>query len=260
MILHMKGWWQLGKPISSIAPVTPISVLKDDSQPAVSDVVPRVIYQTWESHEMPTRMMAAGAALREANPGFEHRLFDAPERRAFLVEYFSEAVVAAYDTLVPNAFKADLWRYCILYLRGGFYVDVKFTPAESFEGLCTSQHWVLDNSATFSGVNHGIYNGFMMTKPGNPLLLSIIQRLVQNVKKRYVGDTSLDITGPGLLGSVIARDACTLYWDLRRVVHLATHKPVLVEYEGYREDCASIGAIHYSLLWPDKVYPKRSNP
>ena len=205
---------------------------------------------------MPARMSAASAEIQAANPGFEYHLFDDDECRTFLVENFSSTVVDAYDTLVPTAFKADLWRLCVLYLRGGFYVDIKFTPYNgvSFNSLMDKQYWVLDNKWTFPDAKHGIYNAFMMSAPGNPVLLTAIQHIVKNVQGRIVGEKSLDITGPGLLGGLLPRDVCNLYWDRRRIVHMNTHEPVLIEYNGYREDCKSAGSVHYSELWPDNVY------
>jgi mannosyltransferase OCH1-like enzyme len=257
-----KGWWHVPAFSPKVntdndkAPILHAGVL-----PETTPSIPRVIYQTWKSHDMPTRMATAVAALRAANPSFEYRLFDDDECRAFLVENFLPAVVEAYDTLVPTAFKADLWRYCVLYLRGGFYVDIKFIPVcgASFETLLYKQYWVLDNKWTFPNASHGIYNAFMMSAPGNPILLSVIRQLVKNVQRRIVGEKSLDITGPGLLGGLIPRDACNLYWDRRRIVHMETHEPILIEYDGYRDDCKGAGGVHYSELWPASVYKMISN-
>lgn len=30
----------------------------------------------------------------------------------------------AYDALIPGAFKADLFRYCVLFIYGGVYADI----------------------------------------------------------------------------------------------------------------------------------------
>jgi len=252
-----KGWWQVPEHLPKVNTVSnEIPILCHGVLPEMTPYVPRAIYQTWESHDMPVRMSSAAAELRAANPGFAYHLFDAIERRTFLVENFSAEVVDAYDTLVPNAFKADLWRYCVLYLRGGIYVDMKFVPVNgfSFASLMDKQYWVLDYKHTFPGVNHGIYNAFLMSAPGNPIFLSVIRQLVKNVQGRIVGEKSLDITGPGLLGGLMSRDACNLYWDRKRIVHVDTHEPILIEYDGYREDCKNVGSVHYSELWPDKVY------
>ena len=53
-------------------------------------------------------------------------LYNDADCRAFIRSAFPPDVVAAYDRLIPTAFKADLWRYCVLYKFGGVYLDIKY--------------------------------------------------------------------------------------------------------------------------------------
>ena len=54
-----------------------------------------------------------------------HYLFNDDECRAFIAREYPSDVLDAYDNLIPTAFKADLWRYCVLYMYGGVYLDIK---------------------------------------------------------------------------------------------------------------------------------------
>jgi len=68
-------------------------------------------------------------------------LYNDADCRAFIRSAFPPAVVAAYDRLIPTAFKADLWRYCVLYKFGGVYLDVKYrwgVPPRDGGGGCDS--------------------------------------------------------------------------------------------------------------------------
>ncbi len=68
-------------------------------------------------------------------------LYNDADCRAFIRSAFPPAVVAAYDRLIPTAFKADLWRYCVLYKFGGVYLDVKYrwgVPPRDGGGDCDS--------------------------------------------------------------------------------------------------------------------------
>lgn len=38
--------------------------------------------------------------------------------------HFPAEVKEAYDDLIPGAFKADLFRYCVLFIYGGVYADI----------------------------------------------------------------------------------------------------------------------------------------
>ena len=55
-----------------------------------------------------------------------HYLFNDSDCRAFILKEYPPDVLIAYDRLIPTAFKADLWRYCVLYKYGGVYLDVKY--------------------------------------------------------------------------------------------------------------------------------------
>ena len=66
--------------------------------------------------------------------------------RAFVFEHCPVAA-AAYDCLRPASYKADLWRYCVLYTHGGIYLDVEdllLVPFSSLVRPCDSLLLVRD--------------------------------------------------------------------------------------------------------------------
>jgi mannosyltransferase OCH1-like enzyme len=56
--------------------------------------------------------------------GWEHRFYTDDESGSFRSTHFPPEVREAYDTLLPGAFKADFFRYCVLLINGGLYADV----------------------------------------------------------------------------------------------------------------------------------------
>ena len=71
--------------------------------------------------------------LKKQNPQFKYHLFDDNDCREFIKNHFREDVLYAYDHLIPGAYKADLWRYCVLFIKGGIYLDIKYTPLNGFK-------------------------------------------------------------------------------------------------------------------------------
>jgi mannosyltransferase OCH1-like enzyme len=118
----------------------------------------------------------------------------------FIKENFSEDVLNAYNSLIPGAYKADLWRYCILYKQGGIYIDVRYFPYNGFKfiNLTEKEHFVLDLPSCNTGIS-GIYNALMVCLPGNEILLKAINQIVENVSTKYYGNCWLEPTGPLLL-------------------------------------------------------------
>ena len=88
-------------------------------------VIPLNIYQTWHTKDLPPLMRNAVNKIIRMNPRFNYKLFDDNDCRNFIKDNFNEDVLNAFDTLIPGAYKADLWRYCILYKNGGVYLDIK---------------------------------------------------------------------------------------------------------------------------------------
>ena len=208
---------------------------KRSVEPNDYHAVPLIIYQTWATKDLPPKMSQCVNKLKADNPEFDHYLYDDADCREFIKAEFEPDVLEAYDQLVPGAYKADLWRYCVLYKTGGIYLDIKFRCEPGFSLLeltDDNESFVLDrpypdnsiqlnneltllNSPTFYDTlventdyntwknrQIGIYNAVMATIPNNPVIYDCIKQVVRNVKNKYYGYNPLYPTGPGLIGEI----------------------------------------------------------
>lgn len=193
-------------------------------------VIPLSIYQTWSTKNMQPHMIKCVEKLKKDNPEFTYYFYDDNQCRDFIKDNYDETILNAYDKLIPSAYKADLWRYCILYKKGGIYLDIKFQCESNFKliEMTDDEYFVLDRPyidlnadslANIRLVNHdyykkvhnnidaslwqnkeiGIYNAVIACKPNNPILMDCIQQIVKNVNANYYGYNSLSPTGPGLV-------------------------------------------------------------
>jgi mannosyltransferase OCH1-like enzyme len=228
-------------------------------------IIPANIFQTWHTKVLPPLMLNAILLIKQSNPNFQHYLFDINDCRNFIKQHFDSKVLKAYDKLVPLAYKADLWRYCVLYINGGIYLDVKYVPINGFKlaNLLSKEHFVLDLD------KNGIYNALMVTKPGNKLLLNAINNIVENVEKNFYGSNYLEPTGPKLLWKIIKNDSSenSVFentFDIKHVLDPKLHsnedksrlitfydKPILKCYQGYFKERKISERIipHYGDLW-----------
>jgi len=159
--------------------------------------IPLHIYQTWHNKELDTKMQECVDTLILLNSEFEHHLYDDSDCADFIKHNFDVDVYLSYNSLLPGAYKADLWRYCVLYKNGGIYIDIKYCNTYDFKliSLTDSEYFVKDIDENGGGV----YNAFMVCKPGNKKLLTCINNIVDNVKNKYYGQSDLEPTGPLLL-------------------------------------------------------------
>jgi len=218
--------------------------------------IPANLFQTWHTKNLPPLMRNAVKSLQLQNPRFHYQLFDDNDCREFIKNNYASDVLHAFDTLNPGAYKADLFRYCVLYKLGGIYLDIKYIHANNFKlyYLLEKEHWVLDAD------NRGVYNALMVCKPGNRVLIMAIRKIVDNVKKKFYGNSSLEPTGPKLLFKFFSMEEKKNF-DMRHVFTnsangrfiLFNNYIVFKTYRGYlNEQKANQKVDHYSILWKNR--------
>lgn len=183
-------------------------LLPRDNNPSnykVFEYLPKKIFQTFESHEVSEKMYCAVQTWIDKNPDWEYYFFDNQARHDFIEEHFPTAVLEAYETLLPGAYKADLWRYCVLYIHGGIYCDIKQELKISLNDVIPSDVEFLsikdsDKNREFSS---SIYQAFICAKPRHPFLQKVIEVVVDHVQTGYYGYDSVSPTGPAALGKAI---------------------------------------------------------
>jgi len=179
-------------------------------KPEYNSIIPLDIYQTWGTKDLPQKMRERVELLKKQNPRFNHYLFDDNDCRDFIKTHFKSDVLDAYDRLIPGAYKADLWRLCVLFIKGGIYMDIKLCCINGFKliELTEEEHFVKDRPP------NSIYNALMVCKKGNLFLFKSIRQIVENVKNNYYGETPLSPTGPKMLGLVIINNKLGANIDL----------------------------------------------
>ncbi len=149
-----------------------------------------------------------------------HYLFHDAACSEFIAREYPPDVLMAYDSLIPTAFKADLWRYCVLYKYGGVYLDAKLCWQEggASGGTITLRSIVnrffgsgrgsggggglraggdvfvleRDGVGLWPLGRFGVHNAFMIVKPKNPILLECIYRIVSAAKNQLYARGGLD--------------------------------------------------------------------
>ncbi len=212
-------------------------------------VVPLHVYMTWKTKDLPPYMNSNFNKLKSKNPQFTFHLFDDADCRQMIHQFFPKSVLDAFDMLKPGAYKADLWRLCVLYLKGGIYMDCKLQAINNFTLLeiVGKEHFVLDRPPGC------IYNALLVCKAGNPILKDGIDQIVKNVNERYYGPSPLSPTGPHMLGKVAAR--YNLNIDMKYPFHYPDHimyknRLILRNYPEYRKE--QTNKNYYGILWFNK--------
>lgn len=253
-------------------------------------MIPKQLFQTWYSKTLPECIAKERDAMIKANPQIKFYLYDDHDCEKFLKKFFPPRVLKAYQDLIPGSYKADLWRLCILYIYGGFYMDIKFKLEKNIKliDFCSSEIFTIERPRfggalrdSFRFLNQsnlsdeimriapslyfwrktkkvGVYNGFLATAPRNKYLKEAIHNIVNNVEKRLYKDNLLAVTGPTLLGEIYFKDDYKKKLDEAKFFfppcgnHIVTKSKIIAtEISGYRLQRKT---SYYDLWRQRKIY------
>ncbi len=234
--------------------------------PEYGQKIPKNIYVTWKDYYLDKNIYGSYMSVVEHNPEYTVHMYSDHDARAFLIKHFNNDVVCAFDALIPGSFKADLWRYCVLYERGGVYVDHKVKFRGSLRDVIGA-----DDEMVFplDADKKHVQIGFMAFIPKHPFLKYVIDKTVENIKKEMIGLRDLDITGPihfarccmqfyaveELANEKKLYEGHRWLWLNEDASHIYTNEGSLIADYHYKE-YLSTRKDHYSYFWNNKTIYK----
>ena len=236
-----------------------LNIIQFQLKEEYNSIIPLNLYTCWHSKDLPPLMQQNYDLLKEQNPEFRHYLYDENDCREFIKENFDLDVLRAYNSLIPCSYKSDLWRFCVLYINGGIYYDIKFSCTNNFKFIALTEevHFIRDMQ------DNCVLTGLLVTLPKNQILLNCINQIVLNVKNRFYGENPLYPTGPGLLGRYFTneeRNNMKMYLEssvvenkLNEYYIVSNNTIILKYYNEYRAEQKTFQKnSHYHDLWHDK--------
>ena len=172
--------------------------------------VPKVIYRIALGDLEVGPGTPAWDTTAKSNPEYTQVVIDDAQANAFMATALDGEAYETYNRLVPLAAKADLLRYCLMYERGGVYLDHKSSAGK----LCTLirandtmivSTWpmLLVGLAEYRPTYGELQNWWLIAAPGHPMLKRVVQAIVREVGDRTPRQRSanlveevLRLTGP----------------------------------------------------------------
>lgn len=167
--------------------------------------IPRVLHKVIiiDGGDIPSLTPVAQDALdsfSRLNPEYEMRIYGGKDCEKYIIKHYGDKELHAFRTLIPYAYKADLFRYLVLYNEGGVYSDFRQMCLRPFkEYIPADAKWfsTIDGGSKHHG---GMQCHFLAAAPGQPTFRTAIDMIIDNVARRNYGCCNLGPTGPCLLG------------------------------------------------------------
>jgi hypothetical protein len=165
--------------------------------------IPCNFYQTWATKNISEELKQIINTWKINNPEYNYYLYDNDDCEEFIKKNFDERIYNAYCKIIPGAYKADFWRYCILYIHGGVYVDIDtlcLGKINTFLNKDIDFMVPIDlNINNFEG-KHNLFNSFIASIAQHEILKNCIDYIVNLIENNIIPQSKLDFSGPGCLG------------------------------------------------------------
>lgn len=203
----------------------PLQLVADrEKLQAVEQSIPTTVYQTWEDRYFGKTHARELEKFRDINPELSFVIFDQQQLGAYMAEHWGEHPIhRIFANVRFGPMRADIFRYCILFERGGYYFDINkacTTPLTalhprdasaliSYEG---SDCIVLPDDEAMGRMQHPdkiVCQWGLAFAPGHPVLARMIDNIChhydyfRNRSFSFPKSAILAFTGPGMFTKTV---------------------------------------------------------
>lgn len=154
---------------------------------ADNKAIPKSIYICYRDKNVPDGMIEGISLL---NPGYSVDLFGDKECREFLGGEFGSDYADCFSYIKDGPIRADFWRVCMLYKKGGAYFDADVEHVLGIEDYLQRESTFLTSTSWASaGCGNGSMNPIvLMSRPGNPVLGMCSDWYVEAFRRNFTYD------------------------------------------------------------------------
>lgn len=174
------------------------------------EMIPKSIHLVNKTKEVQEKYHKYLTSIQKLHPHWNIKIYDDIEARRIVALEMPE-ILKTYDSYEWDIQRADVFRLIVVYLYGGFYMDLDMLCLRNMDDLCNNR-LVLGEEKTMTseecraiGLKDKlrIANYMFGAIPRHTFLISVINAIVEaNQIKIMKEDDILESTGPGLLTRV----------------------------------------------------------
>lgn len=120
---------------------------------------------------------------------YDHIILGDNESKEFLLENFEPIIFDTFNNMKYAAHKADLLRYCLLFVYGGVYMDIGIELLAPISDIFTDKNTIY---SSISFMRDHLNNGIISTPSRHPLFLSLIYYIVKTGNPLFYHDFCKD--------------------------------------------------------------------
>jgi inositol phosphorylceramide mannosyltransferase catalytic subunit len=218
--------------------------------------IPRIIHQTWKSHDLPLPLARFAARWRALHPEYEYRLWTDADNDALVRQEFPQ-YYSLYRSFSREIYRADLARCLYLWRFGGVYIDLDVEPLRPLDeflasyGDCVLGAEPVAHAQKRRGKATMACNAILASVPDHPFWRRMLEEMA---RRAAVGGEPVGVTGPIALDAVHERYGAEL--------HVAVSEPdaffPLPDLDAQSLPIGERARKHYQRMRELSLYPSAS--
>jgi mannosyltransferase OCH1-like enzyme len=204
-------------------------------------MIPKILWQTHECkyEDLPDLYKSNSMTWRNNFPDWEYRYHSAEDRENFIKQYYPE-LLFLYQFIKPGIYKADFWRYLVIYEFGGMYADMD----SIWDPSMVNPQWLIDFDKPLNAAINGgfrlnkwtppVYqNAWLLAESKNPVMKQVVDLLIEgctnlynyrNIDEPFPDSMWVHSTGPSMYTKVINRNLKSVHIASFPVEHGGQYK------------------------------------
>jgi hypothetical protein len=170
--------------------------------------IPRLLHQTWKESVVPPALQRYVDSWPALNPGWEVMFWNDSTGFDFIRRRYPEFYKKTFPKFHSGVERADILRYLLLHHYGGVYADLDVECLRPWQPLLAKHDTAfgvalgaepLRHAKSQGGRNLLVCNAVMLSAPGHPFWLAVIEALERVAAGGMADLTPVDSTGPVFL-------------------------------------------------------------
>lgn len=149
----------------------------------MNEQIPKIIHQIWTQgcDNIPEKYHKYTQSWKSAK-GYQYMCWSDESIKELLMKY-DESLIPIYEYFTLPQQRSDFGRYLLLYLYGGFYIDIDIEKGNlCLDSLLEKGDFVISSGGEYANV---VMIGFMGSVPNNPIFKDAIDHIRKSYKREF---------------------------------------------------------------------------
>lgn len=158
-------------------------------------MIPKKIYRSWKTQNFHPKIAKQIRKMLDINPDYEQIIYNDEQIQDYVYSHYGKEISNAFNKLNIMTAKVDLWRYLILYEKGGIYLDIDSVINTKISSFLNDE----DDSLITVEKNPELFVQWaLFFQKNHPILERVIENVLANISKNKYPNDIINTTGPGV--------------------------------------------------------------